>query len=254
MVVPDFRISVDEKFPALDHAPIVEAVIAFNAPPSIPFDQQRLREDLVKGFVGCEINEQMQHETGIRSDSDGKVEMLHRFQWDGYSVTSGDTKYICQWKRNGLAVSRLQPYESWERLLDVVMAFWGLYRDLGKPEIVESIGVRFISQIPLKSDEPPSKFIPHAISPLKNLGLLSESFIHQDTIPLKGYPYELRLIRAMQPAAEKSGSKRMLIVDIDVSTIVAVSFDEIGMKLDELRYIKNKVFFSVMKDAGKRFK
>jgi len=80
------------------------------------------------------------------------------------------------------------------------------------------------------------------------------SFFHQDTIPLKGYPYEVRLIRAMQPAAEKTGSKRVLIVDIDVSTKEAVALENLDRTLDELRYIKNKVFFTYMKDADKHFK
>jgi hypothetical protein len=84
--------------------------------------------------------------------------------------------------------------------------------------------------------------------------LRADSFFHQDTIPLKGYPYEVRLIRAMQPAAEKTGSKRVLIVDIDTSTTVAVSFDRLNHSLDEMRYIKNKVFFTYMKDADQRFK
>jgi uncharacterized protein (TIGR04255 family) len=82
----------------------------------------------------------------------------------------------------------------------------------------------------------------------------ADSFFHQNTIPLKGYPYEVRLIRAVQPAAEKSGSRKVLIVDIDVSTTRAVTFDQLDRALDEMRYIKNKVFFTYMKDAAERFK
>jgi hypothetical protein len=58
----------------------------------------------------------------------------------------------------------------------------------------------------------------------------------------------------MQPAAERTGSKRVLIVDIDVSTAVAVIFDQLETTLKEMRYIKNKVFFTYMKDAENRFK
>lgn len=58
----------------------------------------------------------------------------------------------------------------------------------------------------------------------------------------------------MQPAAEKTGSKRVLIVDIDVSTTRAVTFDRLEHALSEMRYIENKVFFTYMKDADKRFK
>lgn len=57
----------------------------------------------------------------------------------------------------------------------------------------------------------------------------------------------------MQPAAEKTGSKRVLIVDIDVSTTESVTFENLNRALDDLRYIKNKVFFTYMRDADQHF-
>lgn len=44
-----------------------------------------------------------------------------------------------------------------------------------------------------------------------------------------------------------------MIVDIDVSTTVTLSFDRIEHSLDKMRYIKNEVFFTYMKDADQRF-
>ena len=61
-------------------------------------------------------------------------------------------------------------------------------------------------------------------------------------------------MRAMQPAAEASGCKLQLIIDIDVSTTVAVTLDEMDATLEQMRYIKNKVFFCYMKDAEQHFK
>ncbi len=58
----------------------------------------------------------------------------------------------------------------------------------------------------------------------------------------------------MQPAAESTGSKQQLIVDIDVATTVAVTLAELEPTLEQMRYIKNKVFFAYMKDAEQRFK
>lgn len=254
MNIPKFQINLQEEFPTLHNAPIVEAVIQFNAPPSIPFQQTELKELLKQQFAGYKLHDQMQHETGFRGSADGNVEMHHKSQWDGYRLNSEDEKYICQWKRNCLVFSRLQPYETWPKLLEAAMPFWTAYRDTGKPDILEGVSVRFISQIPLQENEKPSKYVKQIPPPLKGLGLRADSFFHQDKIPLKGYPYEVRLIRAMQPAAEKTGSRRVLIVDIDVSTTMAVTFDQLDKSLDELRYIKNRVFFTYMKDADQRFK
>ena len=249
-----FEIDPNQEFPTLENAPIVEAVLQFNAPPSVPFEQGELKSMLEGRFADFKLQPQMQHESGFRGSPDGNVEMHHKSHWDGFRLNSNDGKYICQWKRNALVFSRLEPYETWPKLFEAAKPFWDAYREKGSPEIIEGIGVRFISQIPLKENEKPSKYVQQLPPPLKGLGLRADSFFHQDTIPLKGYPYEVRLIRAMQPAAEKTGSRRVLIVDIDVSTTRAVSFDQLDHALSEMRYIKNKVFFTYMKDADQRFK
>lgn len=249
-----FSIDLDEKFESLSKAPIVEAVIQLNAPPSKPFDQAKLKDFLESRFVDYKTHGQLHVEAGFESSDDGNVAMHHKAHWDGYRLHSADSKYICQWKRNALVFSRLQPYLSWPDLLSAIMPFWTAYQEVGRPEIVEGIGVRYISQIPLTENEKPTRYVQKIHPPLIGLGLKADSFFHQDTIPLKGYPYEVRLIRAVQPAAEKSGSRKVLIVDIDVSTTRAVTFDQLDKSLDEMRFIKNKVFFTYMKDAAERFK
>ena len=138
--------------------------------------------------------------------------------------------------------------------MDTALPFWELYQKTADPQLIEGLGVRFISQIPLGDGERPSAYVQQVPLPLKGLGLRSESFFHQDTIPIEGYPFEVRLMRAMQPAAESSGCRRQLIVDIDVSTTVAVTLGELEVTLQQMRFIKNKVFFGYMKDAEQRFK
>jgi uncharacterized protein (TIGR04255 family) len=254
MSATKFQIDLTEKFETLGNAPIVEAVIQFNAPPSQPFEQARLKELLASRFSGYNLHDQMQVEAGFESSVDGNVAIHHKSQWDGFRLQSEDGKYICQWKRSSLVFSRLQPYETWPNLLEAAMPFWFAYQEVGRPDIIEGIGVRYISQIPLKENERLSKYVQKIPPPLIGLGLQADSFFHQDTIPLKVCPYEVRLIRAMQRAADKSGSRRVLIVDIDVSTTIAVTFDQLAKVLNEMRYIKNKVFFSYMKNAAERFK
>lgn len=254
MSVPKFEIDPNETFATLKNAPIVEAVIQINATPTVPFEQGTLKDLLADAFSGYKIHDQMRHETGIEQSAEGNLEMHHRSQWDAFRLVSDDGKHICQWKRSSLIFSRLQPYIDWPLLQGAAMPFWGKYRELGKPSIIDSIGVRFISQIPLEESERPSKYVKQVPPLLKGLGLRSTSFFHQDLIPFRGYPYEVRLVRAMQPAAEATGSKRVLIVDIDVSTTVAVAFDQLDKSLAQMRYIKNKIFFTYMRDAEKRFK
>ena len=248
-----FQIDLNEKFETLRNAPIVEAVIRFNAVPTVTYGPTELKDALASRFPGYTLQDQRRVETGLERSADDEIAMHREPTWDGFRLRSEGGKEICQWKRDSIVFSRLQPYESWPRLLESVMPLWSAYRELGRPEVIEGIGVRFISQMPLHENEKLSKYVHKIPKPLPGLGLRSDSFFHQDTIPLKGYPYELKLIRAMQAAAEKSGSKKLLIVDIDVSTTMAVTFDQLAKTLDELRYIKNKVFFSYMKNAVQHF-
>lgn len=250
---PKFQIDLTEQFPALQHAPIVEAVIQFHAPPRIVIEPPALRTILEQQFAGYAVSDQVQFETGL-TRSPGNMEVRQKTQWDGFRLTSDDGKHICQWKRNCLVFSRLQPYVSWAQFMDTALPFWELYQKTADPQLIEGLGVRFISQIPLGDGERPSAYVQQVPLPLKGLGLRSESFFHQDTIPIEGYPFEVRLMRAMQPAAESSGCRRQLIVDIDVSTTVAVTLGELEVTLQHMRSIKNKVFFGYMKDAAQRFK
>jgi len=78
--------------------------------------------------------------------------------------------------------------------MEAALPFWRLYEKTGEPQLIEGIGVRFIFQIPLRVGERPSKFVQQVPLPLKGLGLRSESYFHQDTIPVRRYPFEVRLV------------------------------------------------------------
>ena len=55
----------------------------------------------------------------------------------------------------------------------------------------------------------------------------------------------------MQPATEALNT---LIVDISVSTTsILEDLRQVDDKLNELRFIKNEVFFTIMKDAETKF-
>ncbi len=92
MNVPRFQIDLKEKFATLHNAPIVEAVLQFNAPPSKPFEQAELKELIIGQFSGYKLQDQLHHETGFLSSADGKVEMHHKSQWDGFRLNSEDEK------------------------------------------------------------------------------------------------------------------------------------------------------------------
>jgi hypothetical protein len=60
----------------------------------------------------------------------------------------------------------------------------------------------------------------------------------------------INIVRAVQPTPHQ---KSTLIVDITASTSESFELVQVNDKLNDLRFIKNKVFFSLMKDAAQSF-
>ncbi len=247
-----FRIDTSKTFPRLQNAPIVEAVIQWQVTPSANVTQDELKSALESQFGHYTLSAQHRVETGFSGPPDA-IEMHHRSQWDGYRLTSTDEKYVCQWKPNTLAFSRLAPYENWQNLMMEVKPFWESFVELTATTTVERIGVRFISQIAIKRGERVSDFVQNIKPPLKGIGLRSESFLYQDTIPVESYPYKIRLVRAIQPAHPPLSTESSLIVDIDVFTVEPTSLNQLQFRLEEMRFLKNEVFFAFMKDAESKF-
>ncbi|NJO85821.1 MAG: TIGR04255 family protein [Synechococcaceae cyanobacterium RM1_1_27] len=84
-----------------------------------------------------------------------------------------------------------------------------------------------------------------------DLALSTEFFFHQDTYSVPGYPYAINWVRTIQPAGADPTNAQALIVDIDVFTNKLLQLgqadqDTLSQRLQEMRWLKNKVFFSCM--------
>jgi uncharacterized protein (TIGR04255 family) len=147
-------------------------------------------------------------------------------------------------KRVSRSVSLLQFVQEAKR-------FWKKYVELAEPTSVSPLSVRYISQIPVVSSADVGNCIHEVCAPLSGIGLQANHFFHQDSIQLANQPYKINVVRAVQPATDKSAN---LIVDISVSTTsVLENLAVVDDKLEELRFIKNEVFFTLMRDAESKF-
>ncbi len=85
--------------------------------------------------------------------------------------------------------------------------------------------------------------------PVFTIDLNTESFFYQDTYQVPGYSYQInwvRTIQSQQPTSVKIHNQA-LIIDIDVFTTVEfidLTRESLIKRLDEMRWIKNKIFFS----------
>jgi uncharacterized protein (TIGR04255 family) len=255
--MPKFKIDLNEEFHRLTAAPSIEAVIHWQAHGRKTLEPESLQEELTRrlpDYPFCQIQQGIEiSETGT---TDLATEIFHRTQWDGFRLQDRQNRHVVQFTPNGVVFSRLEPYEEWESFKAEALRFWHIFLELAEPIGISRLGVRYVNRIPLDNNEHPSVYLKTVPSDPPGLDLPTESFFHQDTYQIPGYPYAINWVRTIQPESVDPPHGRALIVDIDVFTteVLQLDHDVLTQSLTEMRWLKNKVFFSCITDiALKRF-
>ena len=250
-----FQIDPLKEFPTLRFAPIVEAVLHWQAAASVELDASTLRGKLEASFPQYEIAPQHNIEAAFSTSTKG-TEFKQSANWEGFRLTKKENDkpaFVCQFTRSGIVVSRLAPYKKWDEFATEAVRFWQTYVEIAQPNEIARLSTRFISQIPIASLAEAGQYIDIAEKPLSAIGVATEGCFHQDTLKPDGLPYMINLVRAVQPRPHAS-TPLSLIVDIDVRTSDSIAdFAVLPQTLTDLQFIKNKVFFALMKDAETKF-
>jgi uncharacterized protein (TIGR04255 family) len=240
------HIDVDHEFPHLSRAPIVEAVIAIGARPTVNWEEATIRPlatEKLTDYVFQSSQREYQLEAKMAAGKPPSQE-LRDLGWKGLRYTTTDKKRVIQFNRDGFAFSRLQPYGNWAELREEALRLWAVFVQIAAPTGVGRIGVRYINRIGLPAGEQDiSNYVVPAPQPPPTVDLKLRSFIHHDVLEAPGYPYHVRVVKTLQEE-EKKGC--FLIFDIDVFTDEKLSIDDqmIRKHLEEMRWLKNSVFFS----------
>lgn len=108
------KIDLSESFEHLPSAPIVEAVIHWQARAEKALEPAALLKHL-KDQLPQYPNHQRMQRFGVEGEIGPHGTSLHQSQsWYGYRLETADKRYVVQFMRDGLAFSRLDPYECWE--------------------------------------------------------------------------------------------------------------------------------------------
>lgn len=256
MPVSKFNIDHAKEFPTLPHAPIVEAVLHWQAAATVQFNETQLAEQLQAAFSDYQVGQQHNLEAAFTGTKKG-VEFKQTANWDGVRLTKsedGRPVFICQFKTDGLVFSRLAPYLNWSNFEEESRRFWEKFVELGKPVEIARLSCRYISQIQIDEISEVGEYLDAGNGPLAKVGVSPEHFFHQDTVNLLDPPYTINLITAVQPNSHSTNNQLFLIVDIDISANEAITdFNSVPTTMKDLRFIKNQVFFALMNDAEKKF-
>lgn len=251
MPTVDFQLDLNETFPRLARAPIVEAVIHWQARAQKALDSTSLEAVLTARLPQYTVHEpvhQMKLMAMISEKEDSSV-VQHKRGWEGIRLKSAERRYVVQFKRDGLVFSRTQGYDHWEPFVSAAKEAWQVYVDIAAPVEIQRLGVRLINQIPAATPENLNQFLREPPTCPANLPL--KEFVYQSTFNVPGQPFGIRVIKVMQPSPEVQQSSG-LFLDIDVFSTKAIPNEPAALDdtLGQMRWLKNKVFFTLLTDEA----
>jgi uncharacterized protein (TIGR04255 family) len=255
---PKLQINLDDAFPHLTHAPIVEAVIEIRARAQSVWEEPAITEKLkpqLPDYPKVASQGQVMQEITIGGDQPKAV--VHNRGWHGLIFQSDDGKNVAQFNRDGFMFGRLQPYLHWEYLYGEAMRLWKMYIEIANPLECQRIGLRFINRIEMAPGEVCSEdYIHLPPNPTKGLELPCLAFFQQETLAVPGYPLAVNVVRAFQPPpAPNAGGAIILDIDAFTAKPLEIQSLDLAQQLPQMRWLKNKVFFgNITEKALNRFK
>ena len=139
-----------KKYAQLNNPPIKEAIIQIRVSPDKNLDINDLNE-ITKKEKQRYPDKSAQKTTifELISNEDGQKSGVTNRGINGYKIKSLEDQYIAQLFPDKLAVSKLDPYKSWETLEHEARRLWEVYKGTTKPGQITGISVRYINHFNL---------------------------------------------------------------------------------------------------------
>jgi len=238
-----------QAYPRLKDAPVAEAVVEIRVRLSRPVIQadfdafgSRLKDQFPKNqsirFVASHLQFGIDEE--LKNDvSTGLI---------GVRLDDQEGRWVVQAKSDGLAVSRLPPYESWDELVAKVRALWPIYVEVFEPSTVLRLGVRYINRVLLPDTEKVDLDAVLTAGPKipPALPQTLTQFVTRVVFPLPAEGIVLTLLQSLEPSpGDVAGRREHVVLDIDAACeqTMGPAAPEMWDRLDSLRDAKNMAFF-----------
>ncbi len=192
----------------------------------------------VKSTIGLTQNSNDGHEV---------VTTSHSTEVIGFRFRHRTEPYVSQFERQLFLLSRLKPYEDWERFSKESLRLWLTYREIVGMKTVERLGLRYVNVIDVPFQGLLSDYLTNLPQLPEGLPLPHVAFLYSDTMSVPESPYFITIRRTIQPNQEDD-STFGLIIDVDVFANEPMVADEnvILNHLTSMRWLKNKSFFGTL--------
>lgn len=234
----------------LNMPPIREAIIDFRVTQLPDCDLEKLRS-LPPVMQEKYPQAEKIHQRTLRfivEDGEEKTEREHQIL--GYRHISSDGKNYLQFKKDGLTLSQLEPYQGWDDFSDKAKEAWNAYKGLFNLDErdVGRIATRYINilRLPL-----PVNFEKYLVTPPEvpeSLPQEISQFLSKIAIR---FDEDLHNAIVTQGLESTEQSYANIVLDIDVFYEERVTAIDIWEKLNMLRDTKNRIFFASITEKTK---
>lgn len=246
------------QFPHLTKAPITEAVIDFRVTAREGITAETMEAGLqgkdfgyykkgpiVRGTFGFQLS---------AGANPGAQALATATSVIGVRLHSHDEKYVAQLSTEGFALSRLEPYETWEELLQEAQRLWPIYVACAEPRFVSRVATRFINnlRLPLQSGDSFGKFLAQQPTFPPDVPQAMSSFLQRFVMHDPTIGATIIVTQALEDL--RPGGEVPVILDLDAFKAERLSPDstEMWTCLTQLRVLKNKFFFASITDEAVR--
>ncbi len=230
----------------LSNAPIKEAVIDIQIDSDQSnFDYQSLSEKVPEEYTQKEpISEaQVAFEINAIGESLFNNKNLGITVYRAENPTSG---FVVQFRKTGMTVSKLPPYENWDNFKNEAQRLWSFYKEIIPGYKLSRLAVRYINEIeiPLSNDDRSINFADYLINSPKvpnGMDMVISEFFSRVVIPNPELGAEVIVIQAIK---EITDSHAIVILDTDIyrTNVAGLAENEMWDFFDRLRFLKNKIF------------
>ncbi len=227
----------EREFPKLTHPPLREALIDIRLHEELPASVLS-RFEAPKGFPLKKGIKHGQFQLQAEPDKPFAAKVLTE-EALGIRYEREDGSEVVQLRRNGLTYNSLKNYPGWEVLRDVARGEWQGFLAASGPVNVSRLAVRYINaiNIPLGADY--DEYLTTGPRVPKSVPPVVAGFLQRVLVPFEQDGATAIITQTLEMPA-------LAVLDVDVFTECSLEGTsvEIWSRLEKLRNIANRVFFS----------
>ncbi len=245
-----FTLNLDERFPRLSKPPIVEAVIHWQARPTTKLNPETLQAELPRRFPRFPTIAPMHAmELSAKISPWGDTTTAQQQRFLGFRLVAESDREVVQVFRDGVAYGVVKDYSHWDPFCSAAKDAWAGFVNLATPNEIQRLSVRFINHFPTVTATSLNRVLRDPPTCPANLPL--REFVYQSSFDIPGHEYAVRVIKVLQPSSPGLPQSSGLFLDLEAFATKSIENDPANIEttLKHLRWLKNKVFFSLLTES-----